>query len=445
MFWFICITASLGGLLFGYDTGVIAGALLFIKQDFALSAAMQGVIAAVTLGGAAGGAIAAGYIANHFGRRQPMMLSAALFVLASLLCGFAPDLAMLIAGRLLVGLAIGMASILTPMYLAEIASAEKRGMIVTLNNLSIVSGILLSYILDWSLAGTAGNWRWMLGLGAFPGMLLFAGMMFLPGSPRWLALKGHDKRAIRAFKRLHGKVPDEAETAELFAHGPEDADGSWTQLFASGNHRALMIGVGLAMFQQATGCNAVLYFAPSIFERAGSHSPSAAILVTIGIGIVNVLGTIASLWLVDIAGRRTLLLVALTGMDAMLFLLTYVFGFAGGGHTLLLTSLSLMLYMLFYSVGLGNITWLIMAEIFPTTIRSRAMSLATAALWTTNLVVAFAFPVLMAAIGSGTTFLMFAVIALSAIGFVWRVVPETKGRTLLEISEELGMVQPATA
>ncbi len=438
-FYFIAAVAALGGLLFGYDTGVISGALLFIRQVMSLSPTMQGVVVAIALAGAAVGAAMAGQLSDRAGRRRVILGAGVLFVAGALISAVAPNVILLLLGRFLVGLAIGVASMLTPLYLAEISPARDRGAIVSLNQLCITGGILVSYLVGFALAGASGGWRWMLALGALPGIILSAGMLFLPESPRWLAGHGRMRDAEAVLRHLRGTadVSGELNTlrTDIAREGRQLANAS--ELLAPRLRRPLVIGIGLAMFQQITGINTVIYFAPTIFQSAGLSSAATAILATAGVGAVNVIMTIVSIRLIDRLGRRQLLFWSLGGMALTLFVLSGAFHAGVSGQLAWVAIISVAAYVGFFAIGLGPVFWLLIAEIFPLALRGRAMSLAAVANWSFNLIVAATFLDLVGAFGSAGAFLVYAVLSVVALVFVARLVPETKGRSLEQIEDSL--------
>ena len=441
-FTILAALASLGGLLFGYDTGVISGALPFIKRDFTLSAGMEGVATSAVLVGATLGAAFAGFLSDRYGRKLVILFVAALFVVGALGSAEAPSLGVLLAARAVVGVAIGVASMLTPLYLAEIAPKERRGGIVSLNQFCITFGILVSYLADYALTGAASNWRWMLGLGAVPGAILFLGMLFLPESPRWLAGQNRGADARAALKALRIGTDVEAELAELRTDVRREGAQAvpWSHLFAQGARLPVIVGISLAVFQQVTGINTVIYYAPQIFRAAGLQSDSASILATAGVGLVNVIMTVVAMALLDRVGRRPLLLWGLGGMIVMLLVLAGGFFFGGHGAVAYLTMVSVAAYVGFFAIGLGPVFWLLISEIFPLAVRGRGMGVASVANWGSNFLVTLAFPPLVAALGSASAFLMFAVLSVGAFIFTLRVVPETRGRSLEEIEHQLGAV-----
>ena len=445
-FYLIAAVAALGGLLFGYDTGVISGALIFIRQVMSLSPTMQGVVVAIVLAGAAFGAATVGYLSDRAGRRQVILGAGLLFIAGAAISAVAQGAAVLVIGRFLVGLAIGVASMLTPLYLAEIAPASDRGAIVSLNQLCITAGILVSYLVGYALSGATGGWRWMLALGAVPGMVLSVGMLVLPESPRRLAGHGRIFDAENVLRRLRGTADVSQELATLrrdIARENCKLTSSW-ELLSPRLRRPLVIGVGLAMFQQITGINTVIYFAPIIFQAAGLSSAATSILATAGVDAVNVVMTIVSIWLIDRLGRRQLLHWSLGGMAATLFVLSGVFFASTSGESAWMAVISVAAYVSFFAVGLGPVFWLLIAEIFPLALRARAMSLATVANWGFNLIVSATFLNLVGAVGSTGTFLLYGVLSLVALAFVAMTVPETKGRSLeqIEVALDAGTLQP---
>jgi SP family galactose:H+ symporter-like MFS transporter len=427
----IAATAALGGLLFGYDTGVISGALLFLRKAFHLSSLMQGVVTSIALAGAAGGAAFAGPLADRFGRRPILLATAVVFVAGAVVSALAGSLVQLLAGRLLVGIGIGGASMLTPLYLAEIAPARERGALVSFNELAVTVGILASYLIGYALAA-GGAWRWMLGLGGVPGVILAVGMLLLPETPRWLAGHGHIDEARAALRRLRGHDADiEPEMKQLRADlTPKVQALPQSRLGHAAARLPLIVGIGLAVFQQVTGINTVIYFAPQIFQPSGLSSASAAILATAGIGVVNVVMTLVAIWLIDRVGRRVLLLTGIAGMGVSLCVLAVAFLLGTGPALGWLTAASLAAYVGFFAIGLGPVFWLLISEIFPLAVRGRGMSAATIANWLANLVVALTFLDLVDVLGRPGVFFLYAALTLGAFLFSRALVPETKGLSL---------------
>jgi len=438
-FYLIAAIAALGGLLFGYDTGVISGALIFIRHVMSLSPTMQGVVVAIALAGAAIGAAMVGYLSDRAGRRRVILGAGLVFIAGAVISAIAQGVAVLLIGRFFVGVAIGVASMLTPLYLAEIAPASDRGAIVSLNQLCITAGILVSYLVGYALASATGGWRWMLALGAVPGVVLAVGMLVLPESPRWLAGHGRVFDAESVLQRLRGTADVSQELASLrrdIAREGSKLTSAW-ELAAPRLRKPLIIGVGLAMFQQVTGINTVIYFAPIIFQSAGLSSAATSILATAGVGAVNVIMTVVSIWLIDRLGRRQLLYWSLGGMAVTLFVLSAAFLAGTSGELAWIAVLSVAAYVGFFAIGLGPVFWLLIAEIFPLALRGRAMSLATVANWAFNLIVSLTFLNLVGAVGSTGAFLVYGVLSLVALAFVAMTVPETKGRSLEQIEAAL--------
>jgi sugar porter (SP) family MFS transporter len=443
-FFLVAVIASLGGLLFGYDTGVISGALPFLKQDFTLDARMLGVATSAVLVGATLGAAGAGTVSDMFGRRRVILVVALLFVAGALGSAAAQSLSVLLAARAVVGVAIGIASMLTPLYLSEIAPKAIRGFIVSMNQFCITLGILVSYIVDYLLADAADNWRWMLGLGAVPGLILFFGMLTLPESPRWLAGHGRLDAARAALGHMREPSEVEAELVELRTDLARNGKlVPWSALLSPHVRKPLIVGVALAVFQQITGINTVIYYAPTIFQSAGMSSASVAILATAGVGLVNVIMTVVAMRLLDVVGRRALLLWGLGGMIVMLLALSAGFALGTGGWVALVTVVSVAAYVGFFAIGLGPVFWLLISEIFPLAVRGRGMSVATVSNWGSNFAVTLVFPPLVAALGSASAFFAFAVLSVGAFIFTLRMVPETNGRSLEEIEAQLEGTAPA--
>jgi SP family galactose:H+ symporter-like MFS transporter len=428
--------AGLGGLLFGYDTGVISGALLFLKNDFTLTSTDLGIIVSGVLAGAATGALSGGRLADIFGRRRLLIVTAIIFAVGAVLCAAAPSALDLILGRIVVGLGIGLASGTVPVYISEISPAKDRGWQVSLFQLAITVGILLAYLVDYLFAAIQG-WRWMLGLAVVPAAIFGLGMYFLPESPRWLVKQGRRSEAKEVLARVRGTSDVGAELDEIersFVGSGEH--GSFSDLFHASLRPALVVGIGLAIFQQVTGINTVIYYAPLIIQSAGISSASGAILATAGIGLVNVLMTVVAIWLIDREGRRPLLLTGIAGMAITLGLLGLVFRMnVHSGGLAWLAVIGMMVYVASFAISLGPIFWLLISEIYPLKIRSSAEGLAATFNWGSNLVVTLTFLSLLQILGATWTFWLYGIMAVAAWIFSYFYVPETKGRTLEEIEQ----------
>jgi SP family galactose:H+ symporter-like MFS transporter len=429
------ITAT-GGLLFGYDTGVISGALLFIRQDFELTTFLEGIIVSFLLVGAMVGALSGGPLSDRVGRRPTTLLAAIIFGLGALAVALAPSVVVIIIGRFLLGLGVGLASMIVPLYIAEIAPADRRGALVSLNQLMITIGILLSYIVGVIFTPIEG-WRYMFSVALIPALILFIGMFSLPESPRWLFEHGQRDKARSVLGR--SRSPEEVdlelqEMEQIKSQEGQDERVSYGELFAPFVRPALIIGIGLAIFQQITGINTVIYYAPTILQNVGFSEGGAIAATALGVGVVNVGFTILAVRIIDRAGRKPLLLIGLVGMVISLALLGIVFSTgATGGAAGLLATVCLGLYIASFAISLGPVFWLMISEIYPLRIRGTAMSVASIANWGSNFLVALMFPVLLAALGGATLFWLFAVIGIVAWIFIYFRVPETKNRTLEEI------------
>ena len=424
--------SALAGLLFGYDTGVISGAILFVRKDFLLSTFQEEVVVAAVLLGAVAGAAFGGKLADALGRRKLLIQVAILFIIGAIGTALAPSPTLLAIGRVVVGVAIGIASFTAPLYISEVSPPAIRGKLVSLNQLMITLGIVVSYLADYGLADKEA-WRWMFGLAAIPALILLIGLFFVPESPRWLMSRSQDDQARAVLQRIRESGDVSAELDEIKADLSLQ-EGGWRELLNVSLRRPLIIGIGLAAFQQFTGINTVIYYAPTIFQLAGLRSASAAILATVGVGLVNVLLTIVALRLLDRVGRRPLLLWGLVGMVISLGVLGAAFLFASSSPIVAwLAVISLALYVACFAIGLGPVFWLLISEIYPLKIRGRAMGVATMMNWGSNLIVALTFLSLLHSLGRSATFWLYAVIGILAWFFVYRLVPETKGRTLEQI------------
>ncbi len=428
--------AAIGGLLFGYDTGVISGAELFLKDQFVLSTFALELIVSGVLVGAATGALVGGRLADVLGRRKLLIATAVIFAAGALICAGAHSPWMLITGRIIVGLGIGLSSGTVPVYISEVSPAESRGWTVSLFQLAITVGILGAYVVDYAFARVQG-WRWMFGLAVVPAAAFALGMLYLPESPRWLARQGQSANARAVLARIRGTRDVDAEMSEIDASLEHvDEHGRLSDLFTASVRPALVVGVGLAILQQVTGINTVIYYAPIIMQSAGISSASGAILATAGIGAVNVLMTLVSMWLIDRVGRRPLLLTGIAGMAVTLGVLGVAFhGAAVSGASTWLAVISLMAYVASFAISLGPIFWLLIAEIYPLRIRSSAEGLSATFNWGSNLLVSLTFLTLLQVLGPSRTFWLYGVLAVGAWIFSYFLVPETKGRTLEQIEE----------
>jgi sugar porter (SP) family MFS transporter len=429
---------ALGGLLFGYDTGVVSGALLFLKDDFGgLSSFQQELVTSLLLVGAAIGALFAGRIADRIGRRSTVLITAVVFVVGVALAAFCPDFYSLLAARVILGLAVGSASMVVPLYIGETAPPKIRGGLVSLNQLAITIGILVSYLGDYGLASTR-NWRLMFGLAAIPAVLLFVGMLFQKESPQWLIMKGRDDEARQVLSRLRDPKDIEPEIAEVRQVSSQQK-ATLRDLMSPRIRPLVTIGVLLAVFQQVTGINTVIYYAPTLLQGAG-FGDNAALLANVVNGAVNVAMTLVAIRLLDRVGRRVLLIAGTSGMAVGMFLTG--FAFIGGdklkGGLAVMAIVGLLVYTGSFAIGLGPVFWLLIAEIYPLRVRGAAMSMATIANWAANFVVTISFLTLISAIGTLGVFMLFGCLTLVALTYFIRKVPETKGRSLQQLEHDLG-------
>ncbi|PCR91778.1 sugar porter family MFS transporter [Natrinema ejinorense] len=440
----VAALAALNGLLFGFDTGVISGAMLYIRNTFELTAVfgysmnaslVEGIIVSGAMIGAIIGAALGGRLADRLGRRRLILVGAVVFFVGSLIMAIAPTVEILILGRIVDGIGVGFASVVGPLYISEISPPKIRGSLVSLNQLTITSGILIAYLVNFAFAA-GGEWRWMLGLGMVPAAVLFVGMLFMPESPRWLYEHGResDAREVLARTRVETRVEDELREIKETVR---TESGTLRDLFEPWVRPMLIVGVGLAAFQQVTGINTVMYYAPTILESTG-FADTASILATVGIGVVNVVMTVVAVLLIDRTGRRPLLLSGLAGMTVMLAVLGVAFYLPGlSGAIGWIATGSLMLYVAFFAIGLGPVFWLLISEIYPMEIRGTAMGVVTVVNWAGNLLVSLTFLRLIDVVGQTGTFWLYGALSVLALLFCYRLVPETKGRSLEAIEADL--------
>lgn len=434
----ITFVAAVGGLLFGYDTAVVAGAIGFIEKNFGLSAAHKGWIASCALVGCVIGAMCSGYLSDRLGRKKVLLLSAVLFAVSSAGILLTSGLDLFVFFRIIGGLGIGIASMISPMYITECAPAAIRGRLVSINQLGIVSGILLIYFVNAGIAGLydeAWNlhtgWKWMFGSGIIPSVIFLVLLAFVPESPRWLAQTGRTREAEDILARINGAEQAKAEMQEIESSIHTETS-SFAELFRPGLRTALVIGIILSILSQVTGINAIMYYAPEIFKSTGDGSDSA-LLQTILVGVVNLLFTIVAIKYVDKAGRKGLLLAGAAGMAICLAIIGGAFYLeAVKGYLVLIAILA---YIACFAMSLGPLTFVVIAEIFPNRARGRAMSICLFFLWVAVFVVSQFFPILLESLGSAWVFWIFMVLSIVAFLFVWWLVPETKGKTLEEIEK----------
>jgi len=424
--------SALGGMLFGYDIGVISGAILFVRKDFSLGVGMEEIVVSTVLLGSLVGAAVGGILADRLGRRRLLVATALVFALGAIGAALSPGVGWLIAARVVAGVAIGIASFVAPLYISEIAPEGIRGKLVSINQVALTAGIVISYGIDYAFA-PSGEWRWMFALAVIPAAAFGTGLFFIPNSPRWLAIRGHIDQARAVLTKIRAQERVELELGQI-RQSAGQKKGHWSELGGRLLRPMMIVGVGLAVAQQITGINTVIYYAPTIFKFAGLSSSSVAILASVGVGLVNVVFTVIAMQLIDKVGRRPLLLVSLAGMAVSLFVLGLAFSLpALSGSLGWIAVVSLMAYVGSFAVGLGPVFWLILSEIYPLRIRGKAMSVATAVNWSANLIVALTFLTLTQHIGKAYTFWIYGVISIGTWLFAFFLVPETRGRTLEDI------------
>lgn len=432
----ITAIAALGGFLFGYDTAVIAGAIGSIREKFDLSPVMEGWAASAAIWGCVIGVLFAGVLSDRFGRKKVLIVTALLFATSAILSALPNNLIQFSLARLIGGFGVGAASMISPMYISEMAPSNIRGRLVTFYQLAIVLGINLVYFVNLQIAGSGDElwnidtgWRYMLASEVIPAVLFLIALIFVPESPRWLIANDHESKARDILTKINGPAQAQEIVSEV-QDSLQEEQGTLRELFATGYRIAIIIGVVLAIFSQITGINAIIYYAPEIFKSVGFGTESA-LFQTVIIGVVNVLFTFVAIWLIDQAGRKTLLLYGVSGMIICLFGMGISFYLdLSSGPILLIFILG---YIASFACSLGPIPWVIISEIFPTKTRGLAMSLCIVMLWIGVILITQFFPILLNSVGGAYTFWIFMVNAIILLLFVWRMVPETRQKTLEEI------------
>jgi MFS transporter, SP family, arabinose:H+ symporter len=431
----ISIVAAFGGLLFGFDTAVISGTINFIQPYFGLSEVGLGWTVSSLLFGCIIGVSIAGKSGDHYGRKKVLMFAAALFFISALGSALSHRLLYFVASRIIGGIGVGVASILSPMYIAEISPAKYRGRLVSLNQLAVVLGILVAFFSNYLLVDSGeNNWRWMLVVMAAPALLLFFSLFFVPESPRWLVGRGQSDVALKVLIQTTGKELAVTELKEIDETLKTREEASYSDLLVPKMKPILMLGIMLAIFQQITGINTIMYYAPKIFAQVG-QSNSNALLQTIAIGGTNLLFTIVAMLFIDRFGRKFILLMGSLGMTIMLSGLSLLYFIHQTSGILVLVFI--LGYIAFFAVSLGPAVWVVISEIFPNRLRSKGMSVAIVILWISCTIVTIIFPVMLKVFNGGTTFLIFALICLINLIYVWCSVPETKGKSLEELEKLL--------
>ena len=436
-FWlfFTALMAALGGLLSGYDTGVISGALLYINQTWSLSDFQQGFLVSSVLIGALLGAASNGKLADIFGRKTIIIATAIMFFVGSIFCAIAQSPMQLIAARMFTGFAVGAVNFAAPLYLSEVSPKEKRGMFVSLFQLAITAGILFSYLVNSFFSHFEHTWRLMLLAGVAPAAILFLGMLFLNDTPRWLVLKERDNDAKNAFIKIQGNIDTDYEINEIKHSLNTDKGGKFE--FKKWLIMPFVVGIGIMFAQICTGVNTIIYYAPTIFKLSGFDSNQSAIYATSLIGIVNFLMTFVAIAYSDKIGRKPLLYIGLTGVMISLIIMGCVFAFAVqlGSLVKWFAVGSLLFYIVCFAFSLGPVGMTLISEVFPLQVRGVGMSICMVSNFVFNFIITFSFPVMLKNIGAAYTFWLFVVICIICLFFVYFFVPETKGIALEKIEE----------
>ena len=434
----ICAVAAFGGLLFGYDTAVIAGAIGYLQVKFELSPMLTGWAASSAIWGCVFGALFSGALSDKYGRKKVLLLSGLLFTLSALGSAVPDNLTQFVMARFIGGLGVGSASMLSPLYISEIAPAKIRGMLVTLYQLAIVFGINIIYIVNYLIANTHDQvwnvqlgWRYMLGSEGIPAILFFILLFFVPESPRWLVKENRSDEALKILNKINGPEETHRILKEI-KEAVNEEKGSFLDLFKPGIRKAMVVGSVLALFSQVTGINAIIYYAPEIFKQVGFGSESA-LFQTMIIGFVNMLFTLVAIRFIDYWGRRTLLIWGISGMVSCLLGMGMFFYFEITSGPLLL--LFILGFIASFASSLGPIPWVLISEIFPTKTRGTAMSFSIVILWLGVVLITQFFPVLLSLFGGAFTFWIFMINALILLIFTLIFIPETKQKTLEEIQE----------
>ncbi|MFC9769856.1 MULTISPECIES: sugar porter family MFS transporter [unclassified Pseudarthrobacter] len=439
----IAFFSTFGGLLFGYDTGVINGALPFMRDDLSLNPLQEGLVTSALLLGAAFGAMYTGRLSDRNGRRRTIRWLAVAFFTTTAAAAAAPTTELLVVARFLLGLCVGGASVTVPVYLAEMASSKDRGRIVTQNEVMIVSGQLIAYVSNALLGTFFGDdhiWRWMVALATLPAVVLWFGTLVLPESPRWLAAGGRGDEAFDVLRRVRPANELQREFDDVIRMAREDYDsskGGWRELLAhSWTKRILIVGLGMAVIQQISGVNAIMYYSTSILSEAG-FGTTGALWATIANGAVSVAAATTGMALLGRVRRRPMLITGLAGTSLSLLLIGIVSLVTEPGMLRAVLFLGLMATFLAFMQGsIGPVTWLMLSEMFPLTLRGAGMGVCVFALWMVNFLIGLFFPVLVSLIGISGTFFIFVALGAAGLVFLKVYMPETKGKSLEELEEE---------
>ncbi|WP_404476411.1 sugar porter family MFS transporter [Staphylococcus pseudoxylosus] len=430
----IFFLGALGGLLYGYDMGVISGALLFIKDDIPLNSFTEGLVVSSMLVGAIFGSGASGPMSDRLGRRRVVFIIAIIYIVGALILALAPSMPILVLGRLVIGLAVGGSTAIVPVYLSEMAPTEQRGSLSSLNQLMITIGILSSYLINYAFTPIEG-WRWMLALAIIPSVILLIGVAFMPESPRWL-LEHRSEKAARDVMKLTFKDSEINKEIADMKEINSISESTWNVLKSPWLRPTLIIGSIFALLQQIIGINAIIYYAPTIFNKAGLGN-ATSILGTVGIGTVNVLITIVAIMIIDKIDRKRLLVIGNIGMVASLLIMAILIWTIGIQSSAWIIVACLTLFIIFFGFTWGPVLWVMLPELFPMRARGAATGVAALVLSIGSLLVAQFFPILTEVLSVEQVFLIFAAIGICALIFVIKYLPETRGRSLEEIEADL--------
>jgi sugar porter (SP) family MFS transporter len=435
MIWRVSFIAGLGGLLYGYDMGIIAAALIFVRSSFHLSTQMEEWVVSVVLIGAMAGAIVGGTIADRIGRRATLLWGGGIFIVGSILAPLAPDVFALIVARALLGVAIGFTSVTAPVYVSELSPPQSRGTLIGLYQFALTIGIALADLVGYWLAGSQA-WRWMFGIGAIPAVLFLLMVLTLPESPRWLYAQNRLAEATAVLRSYTDEAGALLLLEDIRAGLVTNVERRWSALWSPAVRGSLLIAVGFTVLQQVTGINTIIYYGPQIFSLAGIASDKAAIFATFLVAAMNVLATVIALVLVDRVGRKPLLYAGVTGMTASLFVLSYAFhNQASLGSSLgIVATVCLMVYITCFASSMGPIAWILVSEVFPLRVRGRGVAAATLGSGTSNFIVSITFLSLIKAAGNSLTFAIYGGFCILTLFFVRFIIPETAGRELESIS-----------
>jgi len=429
------LVAALGGFLFGFDTAVISGVEKSIQQLWSLDSFWHGFTVAAALIGTVAGALLSGAPAEKYGRKRMLQVIGLLYVVTSLVTALTSSWLPFVIFRMLGGVGVGASSVVGPMYISEIAPAHNRGRLVALFQFNIVSGILIAFVSNYLLSGAGeDSWRWMLGVQAIPSLLFFVLVFMIPESPRWLALHGRTEEARNVLNQIGEPEPEKA----LSQIQESVADSGKEPLFSSKYRKPIFYAVMLAIFNQLSGINAIMYYAPRIFEMTGL-SKDTALLQAISIGVTNMVFTLLAIQVIDKFGRRTLLIIGSVGMVAFLGLVANAF-FSGdfGGYFVMVCLIG---FIAFFAFSQGAVIWVFISEIFPNKVRSAGQTLGSGTHWVMAALVSWTFPIVVegSTLGGAYAFALFSIIMLLHLFFAWKVLPETKGQTLEGIQRNLGI------